>query len=252
MTILSNLSYHDVSAVFGIELEFYIEGIEKEYLFLNSIKNKIASLGFLCEKENSIHQYEVKSGCYTNSNNLIKHFELTKELLTGTAQKLGGNVSFKAKPYLDRAGSALNVHVNLVDSSNNNLFYCNEQKYSNHLLHSIGGLCAMMKKHMLFFAPNNDSYLRFQYPDIHTPTTISWGVNNRTAAVRIPNFGGKCCLEHRVPGADCNLEKVLTAIIEGIVFGIENKIAPPNRVYGIASDPQYKMESLIQQLHVKL
>lgn len=147
MIILSNLSCY---AVFGIELEFYIEGIEKEYLFLNSIKNKIASLEFSCEKENSTHQYEIKSGCYTNSYNLIKHFELAKQSLTETAQKLGGNVSFKAKPYLDRAGSALNVHVNLVNSNNGNLFYINEQKYSDYLIHSIGGLCAMMKKHMLF------------------------------------------------------------------------------------------------------
>ncbi|NSM57038.1 glutamine synthetase [Wolbachia endosymbiont of Atemnus politus] len=242
MIMLSNLNCY---AKFGIELEFYIERIEEEYLFLSSVKDKIASLGFSCEKESSIYQYEIKSGCYTDFNDLIRHLELAKELLTETAQKLGGSISFKAKPYLDRAGSSLNVHVNLVDLNDSNLFYCCEQKYSDYLIHSIGGLCAMMKKHMLFFAPNNDSYLRFKYPDIHTPTTISWGVNNRTAAIRIPDCGSKCRLEHRVPGADCNLEKVLAAIIEGITFGIENKTAPPNRVYGIASDPQYKMESLV-------
>ncbi|WCR58586.1 type I glutamate--ammonia ligase [Wolbachia endosymbiont of Ctenocephalides felis wCfeJ] len=242
MIILSNLSCY---AKFGIELEFYIEAIKKEHLFLSNIKNRIASLGFSCEKESSIHQYEIKSNCYINPSNLIKHFELVKRLITEIAQKLGGSVSFKAKPHLNRAGSALNVHVNLMDLNHNNLFYCSEQKYSDYLIHSIGGLCAMMKKHMLFFAPNDDSYLRFQYPDIHTPTTVSWGVNNRTAAIRIINCNGKCRLEHRVPGADCNLEKVLAAIIEGISFGIENKISPPNRVYGVASDPQYKMKSLI-------
>lgn len=245
MMILSNSSCH---IVFGIELEFYIEGIEKEYLFLSNLKNKIAPLEFFCDKENSTHQYEVKSGCYTDPKNLIKHFELAKEELVGTAQEFDGNVSFKAKPYLDRAGSALNVHVNLINSNNDNLFYSNKQKYSDHLMHSIGGLCAMMKKHMVFFAPNDESYLRFQYPDIHTPITISWGVNNRTAAIRIPYFGSdfrKCRIEHRVPGADCNLEQVLTSITEGIVFGIENKITPPNRVYGIASDPQYNMDRLV-------
>ncbi|GFR21001.1 glutamine synthetase [Trichonephila clavata] len=209
MIILSNLSCY---AVFGIELEFYIEGIEKEYLFLNSIKNKIASLEFSCEKENSTHQYEIKSGCYTNFDNLIKHFELAKQLLTETAQKLGGNVSFKAKPYLDRAGSALNVHVNLVNSNNDNLFYINEQKYSDYLIHSIGGLCTMMKKTYVVFAPNDDSYLRFQYPDIHTPTTISWGVNNRTAAIRIPYFGNdfkRCRLSTAFPEQTVILKKYL-------------------------------------------
>nr|WP_281356014.1 hypothetical protein [Wolbachia endosymbiont of Atemnus politus] len=118
--MLSNLNCR---AKFGIELEFYIERKEKEYLFLSSVKDKIASLGFFCEKESSIHQYEIKSGCYTNSNNLIEHFELVKELITETAQKLGGNASIKAKPFLDRAGSALNVHVNLVYSNNSSLFY---------------------------------------------------------------------------------------------------------------------------------
>jgi glutamine synthetase len=96
--ILSDLSHH---TVFGIELEFYTEGIKKEYLFLNNIKNKIASLGFSCEKEISINQYEIKSGFYTNSDNLIKYFELAKQLLTEVAQKLCGNACFKAKPYLD-------------------------------------------------------------------------------------------------------------------------------------------------------
>ncbi|MDG7056409.1 MAG: glutamine synthetase [Wolbachia endosymbiont of Meromenopon meropis] len=241
MIMLNGFNYY---IQFGIELEFYIQQIKVEHLFLNKIKNKIASFGFFCERENSIHQYEIKSSCYINSNNLIKHFELVKKIITKTAQELGGNACFKAKPHLDRAGSALNVHVNLLDSNSNNLFYQNKQKFSNYLIYSIGGLCAMMKKHMLFFAPNDDSYLRFQYPDIHTPTTVSWGINNRTAAIRILNTN-KCRLEQRVPGADCNLKKVLAAITEGMAYGIKNKILPPNMVYGVASDPQYKMESLI-------
>ncbi|QKX01635.1 glutamine synthetase [Wolbachia endosymbiont of Cruorifilaria tuberocauda] len=242
MNIPSNLNYY---IQFGIELEFYIEGIEKECLFFSNAKAEIAPLGFFCEKESAIHQYEIKSSCYKNFYILVEHFKLAKILISETAQKLGGNASFKAKPYLERAGSALNVHVNLFDLYNSNLFYCSGQKYSDFLIHSIGGLCATMKKDMLFFAPNEDSYLRFQYPDIHTPTTVSWGVNNRTAAIRILSRSSKCRLEHRVPGADCNLEKVLIAIIEGITSGIENKTIPPNRVYGVASDPQYKMENLI-------
>lgn len=203
---------------------------------------------FSCEKEKSIHQYEVKSDCYTNLQDLINHFNFVKKIILKIAYQFDCSISFKAKPYFNRAGSALHVHVNLVDSNENNLFYIHEDKCSDYLLFSIGGLCEMMKKHLLYFAPNEDSYLRFQYPDINTPTTVSWGVNNRTAAIRIPNFSGnskKCRLEHRVPGADCNLTEILIAIMEGMIFGIENKIAPPKRVYGVASDPQYKMKKLI-------
>ncbi len=148
---------------------------------------------------------------------------------------------------MNRAGSALNVHVNLIDYNGNNLFYMYEKDCSSYLLHSIGGLCAMLKKHMLYFAPNDNSYFRFRYPDINTPTTVSWGKNNRTAAIRIPDFNGdlaKCRLEHRVPGADSDLQEVLLAIIKGVNFGLENKVTPPPRVYGVASDAQYKMDKL--------
>lgn len=60
------------------------------------------------------------------------------------------------------------------------------------------------EKRMLYFAPNDDSYLRFQYPDIPTPATISWGVNNRTTSIRNPYFGNdfkKYHLEHHVSRA---------------------------------------------------
>ncbi|OEY86857.1 glutamine synthetase [Wolbachia pipientis] len=226
--------------VFGIELEFYIENTEENF-FLSKIKDEIGLLGFICEKEKSIHQFEIKSGCYTNANILWEHFKIVKEMLVEVVEKQGGNVLFEAKPYLNRAGSALNIHINLLDDNNQNLF----RLYNNYLIYSIGGLCSMLKRHMSYFVPNNNSYLRFKYPDINTPTTVSWGVNNRTAAIRIPSDFTKCRLEHRVPGADCDLKDVLAAIYEGVVFGIKNKVLPPKRVYGIASDPQYKMEKLI-------
>ncbi|MBV0899601.1 MAG: glutamine synthetase [Wolbachia endosymbiont of Fragariocoptes setiger] len=229
--------------IWGIELEFYVEGIECD-LFLHNVQKKISWFKFYCEKETSINQYEIKSCCYDNFNVLTKHFKCVKEILTETSHSLGGHISFHAKPYLNRAGSALNVHVNLIDLNSNNLFYISNNKCSDYLFYSVGGLCFVMKKYMQYFAPNNESYLRFKYPDIHTPTTISWGVNNRTAAIRIIPHP-ICRLEHRIPGADCDLREVLEAIVEGISFGIENKIAPPKRVYGIASDPQYKMEKLI-------
>lgn len=229
--------------IFGIELEFYAEEIEqKEVDFLFAKISESMNISF--DKEVSEGQYELKTSTYTELKILVQHLNLAKEIIFERVSNLKGKVSFNAKPDIDKAGSALNVHVNLLDFNNRNVFAAFDLQ---HLLYSIGGLCALMKKHMLCFAPNDSSYLRYKYPDINTPTTVSWGGNNRTTAIRLPYTAGnkqKCRLEHRVPGADSDSETVFVALLKGIIYGIEEKINPPSKVYGIASDPKYNMDKL--------
>ncbi len=232
--------------VFGVELEFYVEEVEQREidLLFAKISN---SMNMSFEKEASECQYELKTTTYTELRILVQHLNLVKEMIFEQICSLKGKVSFEAKPYIDKSGSALNVHINLLDCNNCNMFCTIDSEQESYLLYSIGGLCALMKKHMLYFAPSDNSYLRYKYPDIHTPTTVSWGGNNRTTAIRLPYTAGnrqKCRLEHRVPGADSNNEKVFTALLEGIIYGIEAKINPPSKIYGIASDSKYNMDKL--------
>ncbi|GHM58144.1 MAG: glutamine synthetase [Candidatus Mesenet longicola] len=232
--------------VFGIELEFYVEEVDQrkiDLLFTKVSENMNVSFN----KEISEHQYELKTSTYSKLKILVQHLNLAKEIIFERISSLKGKVSFEAKPYINKAGSALNVHISLLDFNNCNVFADLDSQQKNYFLYSVGGLCALMKKHMLCFAPNDSSYLRYKYPDINTPTTVSWGGNNRTTAIRLPYTAGdkqKYRLEHRVPGADSDGESVFTALLKGIIYGIEEKVNPPFKVYGIASDPQYSMDKL--------
>ena len=238
-----------VIPVVGIELEFYFDNISQNNLglLINNIKNKLSCFKCNITKEKSDLQYEIQTSHTTNISRLINEINTIKKILQDTTKDFDGTTNFSAKPYFDKPGNAFHVHINLLDKNENNLFSQQNNELSTYLSYSIGGLCTLMKKHMIFFAPYNNSYLRYIHADIDTPTTISWGGNNRSTAIRIPNTTNnpsRCRIEHRVAGADCNHKQVITSILQELIYGIQKKIQPIPRTYGIASDSQYNLEKL--------
>ncbi len=157
---------------------------------------------------------------------------LFKTIVKGFAQKHGFAANFMAKPHGDAAGSGLHVHFSLLDASGQNVFDDGTDEGSGVLKHAVAGLLEAMPQTALIFAPHFNSYRRLS-PDSHAPTAISWGYENRTAAVRIP--GGPHAarrIEHRVAGADANPYLVLAAVLGAALIGIENGDAPPHPVDG--------------------
>ncbi|AHX04242.1 type I glutamate--ammonia ligase [Ehrlichia japonica] len=239
----------NITPLIGVELEFYFDNINSNNIssLVTNIKERISPFNCNITKEQDSLQYEIQTSTTTKISNFILELNLIKEILADSIKHFGGSINFSAKPYLDKPGSAFHIHINLLDSNNNNLFFNQNNKMSDYLSYSIGGLCSLMKKHMIFFAPNNNSYLRYIHADIDTPTTISWGGNNRSASIRIPSTSTdptKCRIEHRVPGADCNYNQAITSVLQGIIYGIEKKIQPPPKIHGISSDIQYNLEKL--------
>ncbi len=157
---------------------------------------------------------------------------LFKTIVKGFAQKHGFAANFMAKPHGDAAGSGLHVHFSLLDASGQNVFDNGTDEGSGVLKHAVAGLLEAMPQTALIFAPHFNSYRRLS-PDSHAPTAISWGYENRTAAVRIP--GGPHAarrIEHRVAGADANPYLVLAAVLGAALVGIENGDAPPPPING--------------------
>ncbi len=56
------------------------------------------------------------------------------------------------------------------------------------------------------------------------PTTIAWGHDNRTCAVRLVGHGAGARMENRVPGADVNPYLALAAMLAGGLHGIEHEL----------------------------
>ncbi len=154
------------------------------------------------------------------------HAVFLKQIIKAAARASGYDATFMAKPYADRSGSGLHVHVSVLDEAGRNIFDDGTKAGSARLRHAIGGLQRLMPESMALFAPSVNSYRRFQ-PDMFAPVNRRWGVNNRSAGLRVPMGPGAARrVEHRASGADANPYLALAAVLAGIRHGLECAIDP--------------------------
>ena len=177
-------------------------------------------------KEYAPGQFEANLRHQPDAVTASDHAIFLRQIVKAAATACGYRATFMAKPYETRLGSGQHVHVSLVDRSGRNVFDDGTAEGSELLRFAAGGLAALMPESMAFFAPNVNSYRRFA-PDMFAPVNRRWGVNNRTAGLRIP-VGPPSArrIEHRCAGADANPYLVLAAILAGLHHGIANRIDP--------------------------
>ncbi len=139
-----------------------------------------------------------------------------------------------AKPYGNYSGNGLHVHFSVLDQAGQNIFAGTNASGSPALRHAMGGLLATMADAMAIFAANANSYRRFQAGS-HAPTTASWGYDNRSSALRVPDSDIPATrIEHRVAGADAHPHLVIAAILAGAYHGLTEEIDPGAPVEGDA------------------
>ena len=149
-----------------------------------------------------------------------------KRVVKGVARRHGLEASFMAKPFGRSAGNGMHVHFSLVDAQGRNVFD-DGGLGSRTLRHAIGGLLTTMPQILPMLAPNPNSFRRLR-PGSYAPTTPTWGYENRSVSLRIPQAGGPARrIEHRVAGSDANPHLVMAAILAGAHYGIANQIEPP-------------------------
>jgi glutamine synthetase len=154
-----------------------------------------------------------------------------KRIAEQAARKFGMKSTCMAKPYGDQAGSGLHVHASIIDRDGNNIL---DAKGGDPVkLKSVtAGMLKTMRDAQLIFAPFANSYRRFQ-PGSFAPVDIDWGFGPRGTAVRIPDANGPAArVEHRVAGADANPYLLLTAILGGMLAGLDEVLDP-----GPATEP---------------
>jgi glutamine synthetase len=80
------------------------------------------------------------------------------------------------------------------------------------------------------YAPTINSYKRL-VEGAWAPTTCTWGIDNRTTALRaLPQGSASCRLETRVVGSDSNPYLAIAACLASGLYGIEKgmKLEQPN------------------------
>lgn len=101
----------------------------------------------------------------------------------------------------------------------------------------LAGVLSTLREFSLLYAPNINSYKRFR-TNTFAPTTVTWGVDNRTCALRVVGSGGTLRVENRVPGADVNGYLGFAAMLAGGLHGIENHWTLEPAYEGNAHDDQ--------------
>lgn len=143
------------------------------------------------------------------------------------ASQFGIMASFMAKWNQRLPGCSGHIHQSLWDEGQQrNLFY--DESAPNHMSqlqqHFVAGLLYCLPHVMPMYAPTVNSYKRL-VEGAWAPTTISWGIENRTAAVRIINHYEKGArAELRVPGSDSNPYLAMAAALASGLYGIRNQI----------------------------
>lgn len=150
-----------------------------------------------------------------------------KRIVRAQARAHGVTACFMAKPNEDYAGSGMHFHVSLQDADGRNVFMEGvEGQWSPTILHALGGLKATMGESMLVFAPHANSWRRFASQS-YAPVSPTWGVNNRSVALRIPAGDIRARrIEHRPAGVDANPYLVAATVLAGIRKGLAERIDP--------------------------
>jgi glutamine synthetase len=149
------------------------------------------------------------------------------------AAQQGKAITFMAK-YNEREGSSCHIHLSLRGTDGSLVFWDDEAGGRTPLYdHFVAGVLATAADFTLFYAPNINSYKRFADGSF-APTTIGWGLDNRTCAVRLVGRGAGARMENRLPGADVNPYLALAAMLAGGLHGIENELPLEDELVGNA------------------
>jgi glutamine synthetase len=145
--------------------------------------------------------------------------------------------TFMAKWSMAYPGQSGHFHVSLLDEAGRNVFADDDDPdgMSSLQRQAVAGLQQFLPELLVLMAPTVNSYTRL-VKGAWAPTASTWGVENRTAAVRVIPGGQAQRIECRVPGADANPYLVASAVAAAMLAGIEREYDPMDAVTGNAYD----------------
>ncbi len=133
----------------------------------------------------------------------------------------GKALTFMAK-FDAREGNSCHIHMSLRGTDGTTVFDTGDGP-TDLFDQFVAGIQATMREFTLLYAPNVNSYKRFQ-PGSFAPTAVAWGHDNRTCSLRVVGHGGGLRVENRLPGGDVNPYLACAAMLAGGLYGINNEL----------------------------
>jgi glutamine synthetase len=146
--------------------------------------------------------------------------------------------TFMAKPFNDEGGSGFHIHFSTWSDSGEALFDDpdGEDGLSTIGRQAIAGVLAHAPALAALHNPTINSYKRFG-PDTLAPWLVDWGLDNRSAMVRVPPERGRASrIELRLGDASANPYLAIAGLLGAAYLGIRDKLEPPAKLEGYGYD----------------
>jgi glutamine synthetase len=155
------------------------------------------------------------------------------------SRSLGKLATFMPKPFNDEGGSGFHLHFSTQTDDGEPVFDDPRRKdgLSKVAHQAIAGVLAHAPALAALSNPTINSYKRFG-PDTLAPWLIDWGLDNRSAMVRIPPERGMASrMELRLGDSSANPYLAVAALLAGAYLGISQELTPPDPLEGYGYDP---------------
>ena len=153
-------------------------------------------------------------------------------------QRRGLMATFMAKWSQQLPGQSGHLHVSMTRQDGSAVFYDERKPHtmSDEMRWFVGGQQALMPELLAMVAATVNSYSRL-VPGFWAPTSATWGVENRTCALRVIQGGpASQRVEYRIAAADINPYLAIAVAIGSGLWGIEQRIEPDAPIVGNAYD----------------
>lgn len=166
---------------------------------------------------------------------------LFKTFTKALAQRRGWMATFMAKWSREWPGQSGHLHLSLKDREGNGVFHDPAAPHfmSKTMRHFLAGQQLLMPQLLSMIAPTVNSYTRL-IPGFWAPTHSTWGIENRTCALRvIPGSPKSQRIEYRIGAADGNPYIVTAAALGSGLWGVEHELEPLAPVAGNSYDKKH-------------
>lgn len=230
--------YRNLTPANLYNVDYSVLGTARIEPLLRRIRNEMAGAGLLPESakgECNHGQHEIAFR-YTDALTCADQHAVYKTGAKEIAAQEGVSITFMAKPDT-REGNSCHIHFSLCSTVDDRPVMVDRGApvddtsamvdgpgLSTVGRQALAGLLASMRDFTLLYAPNINSYKRYQ-PGTFAPTAVRWGRDNRTCALRLVGHApASTRVENRVPGGDVNPHLALAGMIAGVLYGIEHEL----------------------------
>jgi glutamine synthetase len=216
------------------------KGLTRSYAFLTTLSKTMNSLGwsnYANDHEDGNGQFE-QNFKYSDALTTADRVIIFRYMVHALAQEAGMLATFMPKPFKDRTGTGLHLHLSLWDLEGNTPLFHDDHDprklgLSGLAYQFIGGVLEHAAGLTAVACPTVNSYKRVSAGAplsgaAWAPGFVTYGGNNRTQMIRVPDSGR---IEVRVVDGLANPYLALTALLAAGIDGIDRNLEPgePNR-----------------------